>query len=73
VTDYVVIYEEGEGGGWGAHSPDLPGCYALGDSREEVEDNMREAIAAHLDELRQLGREAPAVHRFVGVLSMPRG
>jgi predicted RNase H-like HicB family nuclease len=73
VTDYVVIYERGESGSWGAHSPDLPGCYALGDTRAEVEDNMREAIAAHLEELRRLGTDAPAVRDSIGVVSMPGG
>ncbi len=72
MTDYNVIYEQGETGGWGAHSPDLPGCYALGDTRTEVESNMRDAIAAHLDELRRLGRTASGTHSFVGVLSTPR-
>jgi predicted RNase H-like HicB family nuclease len=71
VTEYVVIYERGEADSWGAHSPDLPGCYALGDSRAEVEDNMREAITAHLDELRRLGQKVPTAHNFVGVVSMP--
>jgi predicted RNase H-like HicB family nuclease len=52
--EYVVIYEQGNTGGWGAHSPDLHGCYALGDTRAEVEDNMREAIAAHLEGLQEL-------------------
>jgi predicted RNase H-like HicB family nuclease len=71
MTEYVVIYERGDTGSWGAHSPDLPGCYALGDTRAEVQANMREAIAAHLDQLRQLGQAAPAANNFVGVLSMP--
>jgi predicted RNase H-like HicB family nuclease len=71
MSEYVVIYERGEAGGWGAHSPDLPGCYALGDSQAEVEESMREAIAAHLDELRRLGQEVPTAHNFIGVVSMP--
>ncbi len=69
--EYVVIYEQGDTGGWGAHSPDLPGCYALGDTRSEVEDNMHEAIEAHLDELRRLGRTVPEVRNYVGVVSVP--
>ena len=73
MTHYVVIYERGESGGWGAHSPDLPGCYALGDTRAEAEDNMREAIAAHLEELQRLGRDIPAVDDSIGVVSAPGG
>ncbi len=33
---------------YGAYSPDLPGCVAVGDTLEEVEKNMREAIAMHI-------------------------
>lgn len=70
MTEYVVIYERGETGGWGAYCPDLPGCYALGDTRAETEANMREAIAAHLEELRRRGQVAPEGHHAVGVVSM---
>ncbi len=69
--EYVVIYEQGDTGSWGAHSPDLPGCYALGDTRPEVEDNMREAITVHLEELQRRGLTAPEAHNFVGVVSVP--
>jgi predicted RNase H-like HicB family nuclease len=71
MSEYAVIYEQGTQGGWGAHSPDLPGCYALGDSRLEVEQNMREAIAAHLKELQRLGHQVPDIHHSVGVVSIP--
>ncbi|HEY7832021.1 MAG TPA: type II toxin-antitoxin system HicB family antitoxin [Ktedonobacterales bacterium] len=43
---YLVIIEQGETS-YGAYAPDLPGCVAVGDTREEVERNMREAIAMH--------------------------
>lgn len=68
MRNYAVIYEQGETGGWGAYSPDLPGCYALGDTRNEVESNMREAIAAHLEGLGRLGQTASGAHSF-GALS----
>ena len=44
---YMVVVERGETS-WGAHAPDLPGCVAVGDTQEEVEENMREAIVMHL-------------------------
>lgn len=44
---FLVIIEKGEHS-YGAYSPDLPGCVAVGDSREEVEKNMREAIRMHI-------------------------
>jgi predicted RNase H-like HicB family nuclease len=69
--DYLVIYEQGETGGWGAYSPDLPGCLALGDTRGEVEENMREAITVHLEELSRRGRPIPQPRNLVGVVSVP--
>ena len=44
---FLVIIEKGETG-YGAYAPDLPGCVAVGDTREEVEREMRAAIALHL-------------------------
>ena len=56
---YLVIYERAEDGGWGAYVPDLPGCFTLGDSREDAEHRIREAIAAHIDLLRDRGEAIP--------------
>lgn len=44
---YLIIIEKGEEN-YGAYSPDLPGCVAVGDTVEEVERNMREAIKMHI-------------------------
>ena len=66
MTAYAVIIEQAEDGGFGAWSPDLPGCVALGDTREEALTEMREAIAFHLDGLREAGEPIPEPHA-VGV------
>lgn len=58
MTQYLVIYEEGPES-WGAYSPDLPGCIAVGDSREEVAQLMAEGVELHLDLLRREGLEIP--------------
>lgn len=57
--DYVVIIERGETS-WGAYVPDLPGCIAVGETRDEVRELIREAIELHLEELRQRGLTVPA-------------
>ncbi len=44
---------------WGAHVPDLPGCAAVGETREEVISLIREAIALHIDALRRDGLPVP--------------
>ena len=55
---YMVVVERGETS-WGAHVPDLPGCVAVGESREEVLKLIREAIEFHIDGLKQDGFPVP--------------
>jgi predicted RNase H-like HicB family nuclease len=55
---YLVIVERAESN-YGAYSPDLPGCVATGDTIEEVEQNMREAIEFHLEGMRLHGEPIP--------------
>jgi predicted RNase H-like HicB family nuclease len=38
--------------GFSAHVPDLPGCVAAGETREETLDLIREAIEFHLEGMR---------------------
>jgi len=45
---YLIIIEPTQTG-YSAYSPDLPGCVSTGATREEVEHNMQEAIAFHLE------------------------
>jgi len=68
LTEYLVIYEQGDTS-WGAYSPDLPGVAVVGDSRDEVERLMREAIPMHLEALREAGIEVPRPHNAAGVVA----
>ena len=56
---YMVVIERGATS-WGAHVPDLPGCMAVGETREEALRLIREAIEFHIDGLRQDGLSVPA-------------
>jgi predicted RNase H-like HicB family nuclease len=47
VKYHVIVHEE-DGRYW-AEVPALPGCFSMGDSRDEVLANIKEAIACHLD------------------------
>jgi predicted RNase H-like HicB family nuclease len=49
---YAVVYEKTERN-YSAYVPDLPGCVATGTTRKEVERNIRDAIAFHVDGLRR--------------------
>ena len=55
---YLVIYEQGEDGTWGAYCPDLP-VFAGADTREETAALMREALAGHIESLLESGLEVP--------------
>jgi len=66
MKDYLVIYEQADDGGWGAHSPDVDGVFALGETRQEVERRMAEALKAHLAYLREEGRPIPEPHTHAG-------
>ena len=55
---YLVVIEKSRTG-FSAYSPDLPGCVATGRTRRGVEKNMREAIAFHLEGLRENGTRRP--------------
>jgi predicted RNase H-like HicB family nuclease len=69
MIDYLVIYEHGEDGGWGAYSPDVPGCVAVGKSQAEVEQRMREALPDHIALMREVGEPVPEPHNRAGLIS----
>jgi predicted RNase H-like HicB family nuclease len=54
----MAVIERGESS-WGAHVPDLPGCVAVGETREEVVGLIREAMALHIDGLKREGLPVP--------------
>ena len=54
----LVIVEKSTTG-YGAYAPDLPGCVAVGSTREETERLMREAIELHIEAIRKEGLPVP--------------
>jgi predicted RNase H-like HicB family nuclease len=61
---YAVVIEKAVGN-YSAYVPDLPGCVATGNTIEEVETEIREAIELHLDGLREDGLPIPPTVRPV--------
>jgi predicted RNase H-like HicB family nuclease len=55
---YLIVIEP-TATGYSAYSPDVPGCVATGGTRDEVEREMRQAIAFHLDGLKEEGMNLP--------------
>lgn len=60
---YLIVIEPTDSG-FSAYSPDLPGCVSAGSTRGEVEANMREAVALHLEGLREDGEPVPMPHTY---------
>lgn len=66
---YAVVIEKSETG-YGAYVPDLPGCVAVGETLDETERLIREAVEFHVEGLREDGipvPEASAVAQYVEV------
>ncbi len=55
---YTIVVERAEGN-YSAYAPDVPGVVAAGDTVEETERLMREAISLYLEELRAAGEPIP--------------
>jgi len=66
---YTVIYEKGPTS-WGAYVPDLPGVISVGDSREEVERLIQEAIEFQIEGMREEGLAIPPPASFAGVIEI---
>jgi predicted RNase H-like HicB family nuclease len=62
--EYLVILEEGAAS-IGAYVPDLPGCVAVGETKGEALQLIREAIELHIESLRENGEEVPPPHSMV--------
>ncbi|MDO8588500.1 MAG: type II toxin-antitoxin system HicB family antitoxin [Armatimonadota bacterium] len=58
MKEYTVITEKGAKT-WSAYVSDLPVCVAVADTREEVEQLIREAIDRHVQDLQETGQPVP--------------
>ena len=66
---YAVVIERGATS-YGASVPDLPGCFAIGETLEEVERLIEEAIAGHIAVLRERGEAVPEPQTLVSVVDV---
>jgi predicted RNase H-like HicB family nuclease len=69
VKEYVVVYEHTKNN-WAAYSPDVPGCMATGETRDDAERNFREALAFHFEGLRESGQPIPEPSSEIGRISI---
>jgi len=57
--------------GYSAYSPDLPGCIATAGTEDEVQREMKDAIAFHLDGLKEEGLAIPQPHSSSSYVDIP--
>lgn len=67
---FLVVIEKA-GGNYSAYAPDLPGCVATGDTREDAERNMYEAIQMHVQGLLEDGLPVPSPESSAEYLAIP--
>lgn len=68
MSEYVVIYEQADDGGWGASLPDLPGVVALGETRDEVATLIGEALILYAEAMSEQGCPLPDPASEAGVV-----
>lgn len=67
---YVIVFEQ-TANNWAAYVPDLPGCVAAGDTREETDALIREAIALHIESLVVHNEPVPAPGVWTSTFEVP--
>jgi predicted RNase H-like HicB family nuclease len=60
---YMVVVEQGLSS-FGAYVPDIPGCIAVGESKQEVLRLIHEAIEFHLEGIKDEGASVPQPHSY---------
>jgi predicted RNase H-like HicB family nuclease len=67
---FLIVIEETETG-FSAYSPDLSGCVATGSTRDEVEREMKAALAFHIEGLREDGVAIPEPRAHYAYVDVP--
>ena len=62
---YLILIEGAERDTFSAYPPDLPGCVAGGATAEDCESEMRNAIAFHIQGLREADQPVPEPSQLV--------
>ena len=68
---FLVVIEKANGN-YSAYSPDLSGCVATGETREEVEANIHEAIRMHVRGLLEDNLRVPESRSFAEYIAVDR-
>ncbi len=66
---YVYVIERADDGSYWAYLPDLPGCTTFGQSPDEIEAKLHEAVDLYLSYFRDRGLPTPTPKARVGTLT----
>ena len=70
MIEYLVVVEQGRAG-YGAYVPDLPGCVATADTKDEVLALIQEAVVLHLELMQEDGLPIPTPHSVSEYVAVP--
>ena len=59
MLSYTVMYQKAQEGGFTAFVPALAGCHTQGETFEETESNIREAIELYIESITSENEEIP--------------
>lgn len=72
IYSYSVFYDADPDGGYVVFAPALPGCHSQGETLEEAEQNIKEAIELYLESLAKHREPIPQESRsFQGTVRVP--
>lgn len=66
---YAYVIEPAEDGSYWAYLPDLPGCVTTGETPEQVERQLHEAVELYLSYYTDRGQPPPPSQARVGTLT----
>ncbi len=58
MNEYMIVYEKTQTG-YSAYSPDIEGCVAVGNTKKQCEESMKEALKYHIEFMLEQGEEIP--------------
>jgi predicted RNase H-like HicB family nuclease len=61
---FEILVHEAENGGYWAECPSIEGCYSQGETLDELQSNIKEAIELYLDELKAKNKRIPSSNRM---------
>ena len=69
--EYVLVIHRAEEGGYWAEAPALPGCFAQGETLEELLEEAQGAISSHMEALREAGQDIPQERVIIATVQAP--